>query len=234
MFAKVQPGKEPKRPSGWSNEPLKGGGVMRGWLAGDPVWVWLHKLRYSKPCRLRITDGKLSCPLCGGPKPTELRAYVPIYREDGKQVFVIIPEYNADGLAGVQLHHAVKAFRGRETADPIRVVRDKTTPDYKPPHPGRKDKVDIEPSLLRIWGDDELTRFFGLNPAEEKTAPETTEPAEQPAEKPQSRIDPDTLKRYQEWVRGNSEVTRAAEPPTVGDCLPPVPAPSANGKHRKK
>lgn len=234
MLPKKTPGEKARKPGGWSNEPLRGGGVVRGWLAGDVVWAYVHKLRYSKPCRHEETNGALECPICKTGKLPEMKGYVPLFRDDGKQIFVIIPEYNADGVKGVLRFHAVKAFRGKDVGDPIRVVRETTTPDYRPQTQARREVTDFERALLRLWGDEELIRYYSLSSGDDTLR--AAEPAALPAppEKPRAKIEGPTLDKYRRWMRGNKDEPFPSSPELVGDVLKLPSSAERNGSHEDK
>lgn len=233
-FPRKTPGSEGKDRSNWSNEPLKGGGQVFGWLAGEPVWVVLHPLKPSKPCRHELTNGALVCPHCQARNVPVLRAYVPFYRDDGAPKFVIIPDYNADGLRGVSTRQAIRCFRGRGIGDPIRVIRDPKTPDYKPPHAGREEPVCIEGALLRIWGVDELIRFFAETTTE--TTPEVPAPVktEDTPGEVRYRVDDESRERIRRWMGGPNYPGDQGGPQLVGDALPEVTEPSRNGRRKPK
>ena len=149
MFNSAEPRKDRKQAT-WTIEKLKDGGNFFGWIAGDPVWVWLHFLKQSKPCHYEITDKKLQCPYCPERPRVDRKGYVPLYDESGKPVVVIVPEQFEPQIAARKFREAVRVRRGKGAYETVIIEKSNWANPYDPGKSGRHVKADIREWLLTM------------------------------------------------------------------------------------
>lgn len=219
MFSRKTPGDRGERSSSWSVESLSGGGVIQGWLAGDPVWVWTHWMGRSLPCHRLISDGALSpCPYCERRSRTSLIGYVPMYEMSGRPIVVVTPECHSDALGRLQWCEPVKAVRAKVRGSGIAVLPDRGRARYVPTLPSRQGPADIRPWLLRLWGD-EVVRAWCLEREQEQRrsepdalVPVPSLPVPDPEDEGQRRLQA-LIDRHR---------ARASDsPPSLGEAIPP-------------
>ena len=168
MFQKKIPGEGKKKAETWTFEKVPGGSHFTAWLAGPTEWVEVHHIGVSKPCHWEITGGRKECPHCRRKPRKDLVGYVPLYRENGKPVVVLVPEYSADIIRRIQLHDAVRVMRGTTRGDAVSVTKLDKGERYKPATAERSGPVGLEGWLLRFWRETELEAWFrdnGMSPA---------------------------------------------------------------------
>jgi hypothetical protein len=188
-----------------------------GFLAGHPFGAWVHFLNHvSKPCRIRMTNGALECPMCQV-EPAVWRGYTPFYSSEYRRMFCLVSEEHLESVREIDVWAQVKIGRAEPKKSPV-VVRQivwRTSP--LPPSPERPAAVNLLPFLLRLWKDEDLLRWHV----------EGTRAAA-PAVRDRSRV---SLKPDDETalIRDCLPVSRGLTP--LGDVLDGAPA--ENGRHRR-
>lgn len=230
----TQPQEGPGQPvERWVYLPVPLGGTEMGFLAGPVLGIYCHTVgKRSKPCRALVSDGALSCPLCGKVERV-WRGYVPIYDRDLTNRFVVIPREYFETVSLIERFSQVKLYRGKPATSPvvIRAENWRTTPI--PQNCARDRLPDLVPTLLRMWRDDELSRWHAASDIPVSQVPDTPPP-------PVARVPlapADELAKMKEQVRNRinwpgKDGAQADAPVSVGDVLNELP--SRNGRHKPK
>ena len=231
MFQRKNPqGRDPHLK--WQYLAIKAGERFQFWKAGHPVGVWLHWQAQSKPCRAKLTDNAVSCPLCLAKLPPTWRAYLPVYTKHKEKRVIIYAEKYHEIAEAIPIHSPMIAARGKGGRDPV-VIHPIEGGDNalswvgNPPPP-----QDIRPCLLMLWGDKELADVVAK---QFEDAPESVREilAAPEAGTPAKRRPDRTPEEEAEAMRKARGRLRSQLPPTPGDASPPPEdKPERNGHHR--
>ncbi len=234
MFQKKSPGEGKRRQETWTFEKVPGGSHFTGWIAGPPQWVDVHHIGVSKPCHWEITGGKKDCPHCRKKPRKDLVGYVPLYRDSGKPVVVLVPEYAGDILRRIALHDPVRVMRGSTRGDAVAVTKLDKAERYKPANAERADPANLEAWLLLFWRETELAAWFRDNalspvkptdiviPPVAKTVPATLDLSREAGKAELQAIAPEVRNRLK------VKATEFAE--GIGE----VPEVERNGRHKPR
>jgi hypothetical protein len=158
----------------WKYRSIPPGTQFRAWTAGPMVGVHVHWSSSSKPCRKRITGGKLPCSLCEAKMKCRWVGYVPVLDHPHLRQYVLILSEtvgNAFSVTGLgQFMEFTRTIGARDPLQfrallpggsdaPLRIPS--TIQNLKP--------CDITPWLLHLWQDDELSAFLLKQQAPEAT-----------------------------------------------------------------
>lgn len=148
----------------WRYVPVRGGELIRGWIAGPMVGIQSHFGKHTKPCRSWITDGKLKCSF-GEKCVSRFVAYIGLYTHpEQERVVVMIPRSTA--LKMPVLLTGTPATFSRSKAKnnpPLKAFLD--NPDALPESVTktmrRRPAQDIRPYLLHLWQDEPVCIHCG-------------------------------------------------------------------------
>ena len=219
--------------SGWVTERLKGGGTLSGWLAGKVEWVDCHydgTERRSVPCFKLLKGCPLPCDRCRTFPRVTLLGYVPWYGEGGRKCLSIVGEDSIDIVMSLKVFEPITVKRGKEWHDPIVISRHLKGERYTPYSDVRKDGADLTQALLTMWKEPELKSWWESRP--DRTDREVMEAAIET----QRKADKEAAE-FRNRLGNLLKVAKAREGgdvPTVGDSLPELPKPSANGVHKPR
>lgn len=192
------------------------GKSMVGWLVGPIIGLQTHYLNSTRPCREDVTRGRMNC-YCKRMKLESVwKGYVPLIDRDGVHCFVQICDTYAELAYKVRVFSPVKVTRMTHRGSPYAVKEDDWTDadprsrfDFKRP-------FDVRPWLLKLWGDDELTKWLAEHP-------EVTDQEQQPGEL-ERRVGP-MLKAAARKVESVPDVASDAFAEVLARSV------SKNGKH---
>lgn len=169
----------------WKYLDVPCGGSAVGFMGGRYVGVWCHTVhKRSKPCRLRMSEGALSCPHCSR---LELvwRGYVPIYDREYVWRFVVINADYRESVGEIERFTQVKMFRGKQATAPIVIRAENWRTLAIPRSTDRTAEPELVPALLRMWKDDELSAWHyataGAAPIGPVSPPDPPSPPDAPA-----------------------------------------------------
>ena len=227
MFRSAAPEEGGRKATSWSVVSLGGGEKVVGWLAGHPVWVWVHYVGASKPCHVRISDNALSrCPYCERRPRVERKGYVPLYDLSGKPIVIVVGENVEDVFGRIEVFDPIKVIKVGPKNTGSLLLKDTGRARYKPSLPGRDQPADIREWLLRLWGDETVKSWAKSQVRDPEPIPEPI--PEPPAIEPP--VDGDAGRRkLQELMRSLAVKKDALEP--VGESLP---VPERQAKRRRQ
>lgn len=163
MFGSRKPQKD-RRGRFWDWLNPKIGQTLNGWLCGPVVGVETHWLGRTQPCRHALTGGRMRCYCQTSNLAKEWKGYVPLLDENGVQAFAIVGERFCELAFSIPMFAPVSVSRLRSAGSPVCVKQSAWT-DSPPPHDaGSRKPRDIRPWLLKLWKDDELTKWFEAHP----------------------------------------------------------------------
>ena len=82
--------------------------LRKGWLAGDVHVLEMHVGRgKSRPCEAILLGAGQQCPGCAECRPVEAIGWVPLRREDGRPVCVLVRKATIDFVAQIERGSAV-------------------------------------------------------------------------------------------------------------------------------
>jgi hypothetical protein len=216
--------------------PTEYGGEWFGYLAGPPWWVKAHTKGKSKCCVKWLTDGRVACSRCSQPKKPDTIAYVPIYREqDGNPILVIVWERSADALAGISHLTRVKVMRESLRGDTVCVMRALKQIDYRTTLKYRHVEVDVQPSVVKLWGQPEVFDWYRTFHGEVNDNAVSQPPAPTPDSKPPAKKPARDSRKARVVIEddGNAPM-RELFPELAAKCAERAACvePSTNGNHK--
>jgi len=134
-----------------------------GFIAGAVVPVEVHWGGASKPCRTKLTAGRLKCPFCKAKAKRREIGYQPIFTSDGIKIVVPLSQTAAEEAQDFPFGHPVKLMRGKGATDRVRFYA------WSPDEKQKKHLVklmtcgsqDITKYLCcKLWGDSTLEKFL--------------------------------------------------------------------------
>lgn len=172
----------------WRCVKLEPGTTLRGFLCGKMKPVECHWVNESsKPCRLKITSGRLTCYCQTEPHSLRTIAYVPIETREREQLVVIVPKTTAMTVKTFGQGDVLEFMRGKRDKSPTRVrtVLPEEMGIQRHQVIAKEAPRDISKYLLHLWGDLALQKFFA---APQEPIP-TTGPnlMRQPRKKPEAK-----------------------------------------------
>ncbi len=135
------------------------GETRTGYLAARPLWITVHHEHGSRPCRMRVSRGELSCPMCAVEAASSQRGYVPYYTPQYQSVFFVSPPSFRLSLDEIEPGSQIVIRRGKKVYDAAIATVETFRPIVLPTSLPVGDAVDLLPSLLRIWKDVALERW---------------------------------------------------------------------------
>ena len=88
----------------WSHDRCNEGKERTGWLSGDMCVLLCHVGKgKSKPCEKELLGPKAKCPGCAEGRPREDLGYVPLRRDDGRPMCVVIRKNKLEFVEGLKL-----------------------------------------------------------------------------------------------------------------------------------
>ena len=141
------------------------GKKYKGWKAG-PNWGFkTHHAPRSKPCVAKITAGALPCRWCSPEYPDGFTGYLPIINDEGQKLVLLYGRDFEDIISDIPFGAEIQISKGGYQSAPVIVVQ-KEWCGHPCPWLGRlKCQHDIRPFLLQLWKNDELKKYFGMEPA---------------------------------------------------------------------
>lgn len=138
------------------------GQKWHAFIAGKPLWLYLHGSQWSKPCCEKITGGELSCDYCNKGVEKIVKGYVPVWRDaDHKPCTVIVWEEIRDVVDALPLHSRAIVGRGKSQRDPIYIARAMNQePPFRPVNAEMMAAADVTESALRLLKCPELTAWY--------------------------------------------------------------------------
>lgn len=126
------------------------------------MWFECHQPRKTKPCIAIMTARAVECPWCRPEYPIVQRGYVPLYRQsDWAPRCVIVSDLYRDTVDKFALHDRVMIGKEGEATDPVWIMRAlEARPVFNTTLRHRYDPVDLTESLLRIWGNADLAKWW--------------------------------------------------------------------------
>lgn len=172
----------------WKYIPIRPEESIQCWLIGPLVGTECHHVGPSKPCRRRMSDGALECPLCDEHKPVRWYGYVPILTRDREQRVVIVSSSVEPVIAA--LGHAAPVSiarpKGSRQALRVRQILPEELGTIAHENVRRRKPEDITPWLLHLWRDRVFAAWCGrqLVPTAKELLAAEGEPAPPPCPPP--------------------------------------------------
>jgi len=220
---------EENRETHWTHDKCPGGTERTGWIAGDVHVIPCHISRATRPCLSRVCGKGVRCAPCTKhqyPTPT---GFLPVFRDDGKPLFLIVYEHQFDRIEPLKFGAWVRWGRERGAGETVWVRAEAGGSRWVSSLPDRNQPADLTRTLCLIWDMPEL-RSPLLAYLNRPCQPAVTPPAESIA---------DEIPGTPEWVRRTQQVaaeTHAGkswdelrESVTAKFALKP---PSTNGKKK--
>lgn len=148
----------------WETVTIAKGESIEGWVFGKLICIESHWTNgRSLPCREWCTGGKLKCPCRTEFIARRIIGYLPLYTKEKEKIVVMLSETVCQKMETVRMGTPIKLTRPKRGIRPLTVT---LISDYEvnsditkkirqmAPH-------DIEPYLLHLWQDRELTEAFG-------------------------------------------------------------------------
>lgn len=149
----------------WTVARLKPGENLYGFTAGKVFPVWCHWAQpISKPCRFRITNGRVPCPACDKMSKIRLIGYQPIISRDEQRLVVILNHSNTVDAEDIPFAEPVKFAREKRDKSSIVPVKWSQYQEFEPLQKRIKEagEKDVSKWLLNLWGDFVLAEHFGV------------------------------------------------------------------------
>lgn len=201
----------------WRHDRCPAGVSQRGWIAGDVHEVTCHPAKGSKPCRKLLLGEHADCPGCKAGWRLVPLGYLPLYRHDGRQLFVILHEHSFDAAAALPLHHYVEWGRSLGAGETVWVRPAAKQETWYTAMPARLRPVDLWPVLCRVWGMPDLLPALrgALSACDNGLSPMASDPvADTVAEL--AAIEERAKAEQRAAIRSRFTVTKT-EPETVGE-----------------
>jgi hypothetical protein len=162
--SRVPNGEEPGKQSYWQYLPVPSGARIKLILAGPTIWVEVHPVGFSKPCRSALTNNALPCPHCGVTR-CEWRGYTPAWDEMGMPRMVLFSKFAKPIIDGLPPCPSVEVNRGPGKKDPV--MCKVTAWGGADVHTLARRHWPADPStaMLCMWKDPEVTKWVLDNPA---------------------------------------------------------------------
>lgn len=163
MFRSRRPEKDRRgRFWDWLNPGL--GKEIKAWLIGPLVGVETHWLGRTQPCRRYITGGLMKCYCQTSKLVSEWKGYVPLLDENEVQCFAVIGSRYEEQAIKIDLFKPVIVTRLKRAGAPVMVKPSDWTDREAPTANGKHVPLDLRPWLLKLWKDEELTKWFADHP----------------------------------------------------------------------
>lgn len=154
------PTKDPtKGRQDWEYSAPDRGQTAHGYYAGFTLWITVHHEHGSRPCRSKVSQGALSCPMCACEAGSKQRGFVAYYSRDLVPSFYISPDKYRLNIDTIQTREQVVLKRGKKVYDGVVMRAETFRPLALPAGLPVGDQVDLLPSLLRMWKDTQLERW---------------------------------------------------------------------------
>ena len=148
----------------WRTNTIGPGNSVRGWIAGPLQVVSVHFVnKASRPCRSKITSGKLLCYCAATPISVRQLAYLPLITQAREKVVVLMCATTARKASILAVTQEVEFWRPQRAKAPLAIkilvpgelgTSPFTEVIKKKPH-------DIREYLLRVlWQDLDLINYF--------------------------------------------------------------------------
>lgn len=136
--------------------------TWHGYLAGPVMWFECHQPKKTKPCLAILTGRAVVCPWCRPEYPIVQRGYVPLYRQsDWAPRCVIVNDLYRDLCDKLTTHERVTLGKESVETDPVWITRAMSQqPAFNTTLRHRFNPVDLTESLLRIWGNSDLVKWW--------------------------------------------------------------------------
>lgn len=210
MLPKRHPREGGKALPNWQVEMVPSGDGFAAWKTGDCFWCETHHLGVSSPCRQAMTDGALGCPRDHGRYPLRWLGYLPLIRETGQAVCVVVQGYSAEQIDALKIGDEVIVKRDRGRNKPVMVSAQPHRRPFKGIESRLVESFYFDAWLLKMWGDAVLASHFGVRGVTHKRG-------DAPGDNEVSLAEADPLPR--------AKVVEAPDKRLVGEVL--------NGFHRK-
>ncbi|MBV9771901.1 MAG: hypothetical protein JOZ32_20180 [Bryobacterales bacterium] len=142
---------------------LEPGTTLRGLLCGKMKPLECHWVNESsKPCRSKITGGRLTCYCQQEPHSLRTIGYVPIETRDREQLVVIVPKTTALTIKTFVQGDALEFMRGKRDKSPTRVrtILPEEIGAQRHKVVAAEQPREISRYLLHLWGDLALQKHF--------------------------------------------------------------------------
>lgn len=148
----------------WNIEQPEQGGKLQGWICGPQVGLCTHHAGVTKPCKSKLTGGKLSCQWCQPAFGESYNTHLPWIDEHGQKNVTIFGREMENYLATLSFGSAIVISKKKYKAAKILVTSKEWSSRPCPWLSRMSGQSDIRPFLLMMWKDSELIKFFGLEP----------------------------------------------------------------------
>jgi len=226
----------------WDYEAPDNGKYLVGFIAGKPTGTWVHYCPFSKPCRLMMSEGKLTCPYCADGLEPSWAGYTPYYTPEYERKFVIIKDDLYEFAMELELHTQVKFSRAKDSKAPVIVKPFNFRLTPLPADPEREKSVDMMPFLLNIlWKDLALLKLnAGISTAAVEgkpgnvslVSPELLDAMAKQTDRTAAQAD--AARRNEDFIRSLQERRTAGEPATGDQAEQLGDKPTRNGKHKPR
>lgn len=162
MFARKDPRKK-DREQHWTMDSPEPGQGFNAWKAGELIGVLCHWNYRSIPCWDELTDGALECPHHATSPNLHWVGYLPLYTEENRPTVVIVRAAMQEIVNRIAVHAPVYVSRPKKRGAGVSVRPKSWAKQWQPPK-GFGGPADIRPWLLKLWKEDELTKWVRANP----------------------------------------------------------------------
>lgn len=229
MATRGRPPRGDGQNTGWTHDRCPAGHVGVGWIAGDVHGVECHCKKGSKPCRKIYLGESADCDLCDKHVGVEWLGYVPLYRYDGRPMFVIIHHHQAELVAALPLHRYVTWSREDGQGEGVSILPHKDERPWYSTLPERNRPASLSRFLPKLWGMPDMVeaclREFG---GDTPVSPEVHGPYRGPETRTMTPAAEKMLHAAKN--RAFAAAVRSGNPEPLDVVMDPL----LNGKHKKE
>lgn len=160
MLPRRLPGEGEKCAKTWQYEKVEGGTSFSAWKTGDCFWCETHHVGQSKPCCAIMTNGAIPCSVDHGHYPLKWLGYLPLVRETGQAVVVVVQGYSLEQVEALPLGVELTVKRDKGRNKPVQLVKTIQARSFKGFESRRVVPAEFESWLLRFWSEPSLLSFF--------------------------------------------------------------------------
>jgi hypothetical protein len=148
----------------WTTLKLFPGKKIRGWKGGPPNGFKTHHVGTSKPCKDKISKGSLECNYCAGKLRLGFTGYMPFISEDGDRLVVVYGRDFHTRAKEIPFGSPILVKKANSKNGVVSVTISDWSVQPCPWLVNKKKQHDIRPWLLQLWGEEDLKKYFGMEP----------------------------------------------------------------------
>lgn len=130
---------------------VKDESIRLGFLAGPIHGVYCHCSGVSKPCLRTLLGERQPCNGCEEQRKVRWMGYVPLRRDDGRPLVVVISDATADVVDKIKPGSRVRWFRRKGRGESVTILEHESGREWRHYYGDKPADADLTAWLARLW-----------------------------------------------------------------------------------